>query len=269
MFMIDIGWISIYLLLGAFTGFLAGLLGVGGGGVLVPVLTSLFLYQGIPVDNVVHMALGTSIACMVTSSFSSLRAHNAKGAVVWSVIHYMAPGIIVGSFLATYITSYLSGAYLSLLYLCIMLFVSLQMILNKKPVPTRRLSGSLNLFGVGVGTGLIAALVSMGGAFITVAYLIWHNVDFKKAIGTSAAIAFPLSIAGTLGYLINGWSEVSLERYSLGFIYLPAVIFISLASFLTTPYGVRLAHALPVVLLKKIFIALTLFLGFRMVYLIL
>lgn len=262
--MLEPEWILIFLLLGSFVGFMAGLLGIGGGGILVPILTSIFISHGIPVDNVVHLALGTSMASMVITTFSSFRSHNAKGGVVWKAVRGMVPGIIIGTFSATFLASYLSSLFLGVFFALFMAFVSSQMFLNKKPKPSREVSGNMGLFAAGSGIGAISALVSIGGGSLTVPYLTWQNIEIKKAIGTSAAIGLPITIAGTIGYLVNGWNISSSDNYIFGYVYLPAVILISLTSFITAPYGAQLAHKLPVSILKKIFAVLLVCLSIKM-----
>ncbi len=264
--MIDIQWIFIFLILGVFVGFMAGLLGIGGGGIMVPVLTTIFLYQGVSVDNVVHLALGTSMASMIITSTASFRAHHARGGVIWPVVKGMAPGIILGTFLATFLASYLSSLYLAIFFALFMAYVSLQMFIDKKPKPSRELAGKAGLFVAGSGIGAISALVSIGGGSLTVPFLTWQNVEIKKAIGTSAAIGLPIAIAGTLGYLINGWSHFSSDPFTFGFVYLPAVLLIASTSFFAAPYGVKLAHALPVASLKKVFAVLLILLSVKMLY---
>lgn len=263
---LDIVWILSFLLLGAFVGFMAGLLGVGGGGIMVPVLTTLFLYQGVPAEHVVHLALGTSMASIIVTSISSLRAHNSAGAVLWQVVKVMSPGIVLGTFLATFIAAYASSFYLAIFFSLFMAVVSLQMFFNKKPNASRELAGNGGLLLGGSGIGAVSALVSTGGGSLTVPYLVWQNVDIKKAIGTSAAIGLPIAIAGTVGYVINGWSNTSLSHHTLGFVYLPAVLFISITSFITAPFGAKLAHRLPVKLLKKLFALLLIILSIKMLF---
>jgi len=262
--MIEIHWILSYLLLGSFVGFMAGLLGIGGGGIMVPILTTMFLIQGIPVENVVHLALGTSMASIVMTSISSLRAHNSKQGVIWDVVKKMVLGIIFGTFLATFVASYLSSVYLAVFFAIFMAYVSVQMFLNKKQKQNRELAGTISLSVAGLGIGTISALVAIGGGSLTVPYLLWQNIEIKKAIGTSAAIGLPISIAGTLGYIINGWSISSPDNYTFGFVHLPAVLFISVASFITAPYGVKLVHMLPVSIIKKIFAILLIILSIKM-----
>lgn len=251
-----------FILLGSLVGFTAGLLGVGGGGIMVPVLTTIFLYQGVPVEKVVHLALGTSMASIIFTSISSLRAHHAKDGVIWPIVKQMVMGILIGTFLATFLASSLSSLYLAIFFSLFMAYVSLQMFMDKKPI--KDISGSGELFLVGTGIGTISALVSIGGGSLTVPYLVSRKVDIKKAIGTSAAIGLPISIAGTLGYVINGWSYTSTDNLTFGFIYLPGVILISLISTIFAPFGVKMAHRLPVPLLKKIFSVLLILLSIKM-----
>jgi len=266
MMILEIEWILSFLLLGSFVGFMAGLLGIGGGGIMVPVLTTIFLLQGLPVETVVHLALGTSMASIIVTSISSLRAHNSKGAVIWTVVKGMTFGIIIGAFMATFLASNINSVYLALFFSMFMAYVSIQMFLNKKPKSSREIVGVSGLLVAGSGIGAVSALVSIGGGSLTVPYLTWQNIDIKKAIGTSAAIGLPISIAGTIGYVINGWSISSSENYTFGFVYLPAVLLISTTSFITAPFGVKLAHKLPVDSLKKVFAILLIILSIKMLF---
>ena len=262
--MIETEMILLFLLLGCFVGFMAGLLGIGGGGIMVPVLTSLFLLQGIPVENVVHLALGTSMASIIATSLSSLRAHNAQGAVIWTIVKSMAPGIIIGTFFATLLVSRISNVYLAIFFSLFMAYVAIQMFLNKKPIPTRSLTSTTGLFIAGGGIGAISAVVSIGGGSLTVPFLVRQNIDIKKAIGTSAAIGLPISLSGTLGYVINGWGSYAVDSYTVGYVYLPAVLLISMTSFLMAPFGAKLAHTLNVSTLKKVFSVLLMILSIKM-----
>jgi len=259
-------WIAAFLLLGAFVGFMAGLLGIGGGGIMVPTLTTMFLLQGVPVEKVVHLALGTSMASIIATSLASLRAHHANGGVLWPVVKGMTPGIIAGTFLATFLAKYISSAHLAIFFAIFMGAVAVQMFLNKKPKPSRELAGTTGLLAAGSGIGAISALVSIGGGSLSVPFLTWQNIEIRKAIGTSAAIGLPISVAGTLGYLINGWENSSPENYTFGFIYLPGVLLISAVSFFTAPIGARMVHRLPVPVLKKIFAVLLVVLGLKMLF---
>lgn len=258
-------WIVAFLVLGVVVGFMAGLLGIGGGGIMVPTLTTIFLAQGIPVEQVVHMALGTAMASIVVTSFASMKAHHQKGAVMWDVVKVMAGGVIIGTFAATFLATYLKSAQLAIFFAIFMAYVSIQMAIDKKPKPSRELSSPKALFGAGTFIGIISALVSIGGGSLSVPYLVWQNVDLKKAIATSAAIGFPLSIAGTLGYMLNGMLHTSgSTQMMLGFVYVPAVVLISIMSYFTAPFGAKMAHSLPVGKLKKIFALLLMILSLKM-----
>ncbi|WP_372598047.1 sulfite exporter TauE/SafE family protein [Amphritea sp.] len=261
----DIGLIIAFIMLGTVVGFLAGLLGIGGGLVMVPVLTSLFIWQGIPQEQVVHLALGTSMASIIITSISSMRAHHKRGGVLWPVLRRIAPGIVAGAFLATFLASVLSSASLGIFFACFLVYASIQMFMNIKPKPSRNLPGTSGLFAAGSVIGSISALVSIGGGTLTVPYLSWHNIDVKKAIGTSAAIGLPISVAGSIGYLVNGLSADLQIDYVFGFIYLPGVILISMMSYFMAPVGAHVAHRLPVPVLKKVFAVLLLGLAIKMI----
>jgi len=264
--MIEFEYVLAFLLLGTIVGFMAGLLGIGGGGIMVPILTSLFLAMNMPLEKVVHLALGTSMASIIFTSLSSLRAHHFKGAVLWSIVKDITPGIMLGTFVATFIAAQASALYLAVFFSGFMAFVAIQMFLDKKPQAHKQAISKLQLFLVGNGIGAISALVSIGGGSLTVPYLVSHNINIKKAIGTSAAVGFPIALSGTMGYVVNGWSNTSFENYTFGFVYLPAVMLISITSILTAPLGVKLAHYLPVKQLKKIFALLLIVLSVKMLF---
>lgn len=260
-----------FLALGAFVGIAAGLLGIGGGGVLVPMLTTIFLSQNIPAEQVVHLALGTSMACIIVTSFSSLRAHHANGNVIWPLVKLMVIGVVFGTFSATFIASMISSKALAIFFACFMAYVAIQMFVNSKannkqnnPPSAYHLINRIELLFASIGIGSISAIVSIGGGSITVPYLTWRNIDIKKAIGTSAAIGFPLSIAGSFGYLVTGWSQTPPIPYTYGFINLPAVLVVSITSFFAAPIGANLTQKLPVGALKKIFALLLAILSTKM-----
>lgn len=262
----EIEWLLAYLLLGAFVGFFAGLLGVGGGGIMVPVLTTLFAAQGFAHEHLVHVALGTSMAAIVMTSIASLRAHHAHGAVRWEIVRRITPGVLIGTFGGTFIASRVDSAPLAIFFGCFMAYVSLQMILNVKPKPTRELPGPVGMTGVGGGIGLVSALVAIGGGSLSVPFMTWCNVKMQHAIGTSAAIGLPIALAGALGYLINGWNSSGLPDWSVGYVYLPALVLVSAVSTFTAPLGARLAHRLPVATLKKVFAGVLILLSAKMLH---
>ncbi len=267
--MLDLQWVLAYLALGATVGFFAGLFGVGGGGIMVPVLTTLFAAQGVPFEHIVHMALATSMAAIVITSISSLRAHQKHGAIQWAIVKGITPGILLGTFGAALVAAYIPSLPLAIFFSVFMAYVSVQMWLNIKPQPSRQLPGPLGLTGVGVGIGGVSALVAIGGGSLSVPFMTWCNVKIQQAIATSAAIGLPIALAGTLGYLISGWGEQGLPAYTVGYIYLPAVVLISIVSTLTAPLGAKLAHSLPVAALKKLFALLLIVLSLKMLHTIL
>jgi uncharacterized membrane protein YfcA len=262
--MLELEWILSFLLLGAGVGFIAGLLGVGGGGIIVPMLTSIFLLQGVPVDNIMHLALGTSMACIIVTSISSLRAHHKKKAINWDIVKKMSFGIIIGTFFSTFIASYINSLYLAIFFTVFMSYMAVKMLLGQSNKQLRNEHNNKNVIVYSTGIGAISALVSIGGGSLTVPYLVARNIDIKKAIGTSAAIGLPISLAGTLGYLVNGWSELGITNHTVGFIYLPAFFLISLSSFFTAPYGAKASHYLPINVLKKIFAVLLITMSLKM-----
>jgi uncharacterized membrane protein YfcA len=262
--MLSVDTILLFIALGAIVGVAAGLLGIGGGGIIVPSLTTIFLTQGMPQSEVVHMALGTSMATIIVTAFASLRAHHKRNGVLWDVVKMMTPGILLGTFLGTFLASMLSSVYLAIFFSVFMAYVSLQMFLNKKPTPSRRLIVAWGQFIAGSFIGAISALVSIGGGSLTVPYLIWQNVDIKKAIGTSAAVGFPIAVSGTLGYIINGWNHTDMSQLTFGYIYLPAFFIIACCSYATAPLGVKLAHRLPIPIIKRLFAFLLIGLSIKM-----
>jgi uncharacterized membrane protein YfcA len=258
-------WLLAFLLLGSFAGFMAGLLGIGGGGIMVPLLTSIFLAQGIAPEHVVHLALGTSMAAIVMTSVSSMRAHHAKGGVLWPLVKTMAPGVILGTFLATFLAAQVSSLYLAIFFALFMGYVAINMLRNKKPSGGEKHASKAELVAVGTGIGAVSAIVSIGGGSLTVPYLTSRSIDIKKAIGTSAAVGLPISIAGTAGYMLNSQPGLDLP-YAVGLVYLPGVLLMSAASFISAPLGARLAHKLPVATLKRVFGVLLMLLSLKMLW---
>jgi uncharacterized membrane protein YfcA len=259
-------WLLAYIGLGAFAGFFAGLLGVGGGAIMVPVLTMMFAAQNFPPEHVVHIALGTSMATIIFTSISSLRAHHRHGAVLWKVVRDIAPGIVVGTLAGAQFAARVPTKPLAIFFALFISYVAVQMILNVKPKPSRELPGPLGMFGVGAGIGGISALVAIGGGSLSVPFMSWCNVRVQHAIGTSAAIGFPIAVSGTLGYLWGGWGAGGLPAGSFGFIYLPALAGTVVASMLVAPFGAKLTHTLPVATVKRIFAGVLVLLSAKMLW---
>jgi uncharacterized membrane protein YfcA len=201
---------------------------------------------------------------MIISSIASVRAHAARGAVEWRIVGGMAPGIILGAFLVTQVAANVNSVYIAVFFALFMALVAGQLFLNWKPAPSQKPTTIRGLMVAGAGIGSISALAAVGGGFLTVAYLGFRNLDMKKAIGTSTAIGFPIAIAGTVGYLISGWSITANNPYTLGFIYVPAFLAIAITSSIMAPYGARCSHSLPDLFLKKIFAVISLILSVTM-----
>lgn len=257
-------FIALYLATGLFAGFLAGLLGVGGGLVIVPVLALIFAAQHFPDGQIMHLALGTSLASIMFTSVSSLRAHHDHGAVEWRVVRGIAPGIVIGTLAGAALAAQLSTHFLKVFFVVFLYYVATQMIMNIKPKPSRELPGNVGMFAAGGVIGAVSSLVGIGGGTLSVPFMTWCNIKLHQSIGTSAAIGFPIALAGAVGYIVNGWMVAGLPVYSLGFVYLPALAGLVVASVLTAPFGARLAHRLPVARLKKFFALLLYVLGTRM-----
>ena len=255
-----------YIALGALVGFMAGLLGVGGGGIMVPIFSMLFVMQGFGNDEVMHLALGTSMATIIFTSFSSMRAHYKKANIEVSMAVKIAFGVVVGTFAATFVASYLKGVYLALFFSAFMSFVAYKMFKKTHYYHNDKPHSTLGNVLSGTFIGGISALVSIGGGSLSVPYLMHQNFDIKRAIGTSAAIGFPIAVSGTLGYLINGWEYTDWSRYLVGYIYVPAVILVAISSAFTAPLGVKYATKLPIDTLKKIFGILSVVLSLKMLF---
>ena len=257
-------YIILYLAVGSVAGILAGLLGIGGGLVIVPMLTFVFTSQGVAHEVILHMALGTSLASILFTSVSSMRSHHKRGAVAWPVVFSITPGILVGTFGGTCIASLLSTNFLKTFFGIFLYYVATQMLIGLKPKPTRDVPGKAGIFAAGSIIGVFSSLVGIGGGTMSVPFLTWCNVKIHKAIGTSSAIGFPIAAAGFLGYVINGLDAPNLPPLSLGFVNLVALAGIVAASVCTAPIGVKLAHSLPVDKLKRVFAALLFVVGTRM-----
>ena len=259
-------WLAGYALAGALIGFVAGMLGVGGGMMLVPIMVALFGAQGFVAGHLVHLALGTAMASIVFTSGASVREHHKLGAVDWAIVKRMTPGMITGTLVATAASGLVPQRELALAFAVIVICAAIQMFFGKKPKAERTLPGPVPLFLVGTAIGVIAGLVSAGGAFVAMPFMMFCGVRAIVAIGTAAALSVPVAVMGTIGYAIAGWNVAGLPPYSVGFIYLPALAAIVCTSVLTAPFGARLAHRLPVQVLKRCFAVLLLCLAARMLY---
>jgi uncharacterized membrane protein YfcA len=250
---VNLALIPVFLLLGAFVGFLAGLLGIGGGFTMVPVLTEVFAHEGIGTSHLLPLAIGTSAASIVFSAMASARAHHRRGAVFWPIVQAMAPGLVLGSLIGPQIASALPMRVLAAVFGTFTWYTAARMMSAKPPKATRELPGKTTMFGVGIGIGIAAGMVGTGGAFLAVPFMTRCNVKVHNAVATSAAIGLPVAVASAIGYVFAGWGAADLPPYSLGYIYLPAMAGIVAMSMLFAPMGARVAHSWPVLRLRKVF----------------
>ena len=254
-------------LLGVGTGFLAGLLGIGGGMLMVPFITIIMTHRGVAPDLAIKMAIATSMATIIFTSMSSVWAHHRRSGVRWDIVKRLAPGIVTGSLIGSLgVFALLKGAYLAIFFGLFVSFSATQMFLNKKPKPTRQMPGTAGQFAAGGFIGFLSGLVGAGGAFISVPFMTWCNVALLNAVATSAALGFPIAVANVIGYIISGRNVHELPVGSFGYIWLPALVVIAAGSFMTAPLGAKAAHSLPVDRLKRIFASLLYALAAYMLY---
>jgi uncharacterized membrane protein YfcA len=263
---VDLSLIAILLSIGAAIGFAAGLLGIGGGMLLVPFMTMILTAKNFPKEHIVHMAIATSLATIMFTSISSVRAHHKRGAVLWNVAKLFAPGILIGSWIGPWIGAQMNSSALALFFAVFVAFSATQMLLDKKPSAARELPKASGMFAAGGVIGILSGLVGAGGGFVSVPFMTWCNVKIHNAVATSAALGFPIALAGTLSNIYFGLAVPDLPQGSLGFIYLPALLVVSLASVTTAPLGAKAAHALPVKTLKKVFALVLYVLASYMLY---
>lgn len=251
--------------LGVVVGFAAGLLGVGGGGILVPMLTSMYLSANIVPSHAVHLALGTSMASIITTTLSSAFSHYKNHNIDWLNVKAMVPLIIVGAISISFLIPIINTLLLAVFFSLFMLSIAIKLFVNRQPTVATRSKISPQLAGLGIGG--IATLVAIGGAALIVPYLISRGLEMRQAIGSSAAIGFFVALSGTIGYAING--HISAEELAnnpsiIGFVHIPSVLIISSLGFIMAPLGVKVSTKLPVKVLEKIFGVLLVCLSIKM-----
>jgi uncharacterized protein len=241
-------------MLGLATGYMAGLLGIGGGMLISPFITLIMSSRGVPADLAVKMAIATSMATIVFTSISSVRAHHQRGAVLWPIVQRLAPGIVLGGAIASLgVFAVLKGTTLAIVFALFVGFSATQMFLGKKPKPSRQMPNMTGQVAAGTVIGFISGLVGAGGGFISVPFMVAHNVAMLNAVATSAALGFPIAVSNTLGYIIGGSAVPGLPAWSLGCVWLPGLLVVASCSVFTAPLGARMAHRLPVAKLKRVF----------------
>ena len=258
--------LAVFLALGAFVGFLAGLLGIGGGFTIVPVLMEVFEREGVLTAHILPLAIGTSAATIVFTAVSSARAHHAHGAVAWPVVRSMAPGLVFGSLIGPQIASALPVRIMAGIFGAFIWFAAFRMLRKPQLKSQRELPGAAGLFAVGAGIGVISGMVGTGGAFLAVPFLVRCKVKLHSAVATSAALGLPIALAATAGYVFAGWGKPGLPAYAIGYVYLPALVAIAIATTLLAPFGARMAHRWPVARLRGAFATMLFVLGAYMLW---
>lgn len=248
----------LYLVLGGFAGVLAGLFGVGGGIIIVPVLVFSFAAQGFDPAILTHLAIGTSLATIIFTSINAVLEHQRKGAVLWSVFAWMTLGILLGAGFGALTAAAIQGPMLQKIIGVFALCVALQMALELRPKPDRKVPGKVGLTLAGSLIGWASAIFGIGGGSLSVPFLTWRSVPMQQAVATSSACGLPIALAGALSFMLIGWNTPQLPAWSLGYIYLPAMAGIAITSMFFARFGARLAHRLSPRLLKRLF-ALLLF----------
>ena len=259
-------WMLGYFVTGAFVGFLAGLLGIGGGMTLVPILAAMFSAQQFVPDHTVHLALGTGMASVMFTSGASVRAHHALGGVDWSLVRRMGPGMVFGTLLATALSGWVPQRALALVFAAIVYVGATQIMVGRKPPAERKLPGTPALLFIGLLIGVVCGLVSAGGAFMTVPFMLFCGVAMTTAIGTGAALGVPVAMVGTIGYVFSGQQIPDLPPHALGFVHGPALLGIVAGSMLTASVGARTAHRVPVPMLRRVFACLLYALATKMLW---
>ncbi|MGH7865180.1 MAG: sulfite exporter TauE/SafE family protein [Candidatus Binataceae bacterium] len=249
-------WLAGYLAIGAFVGFCAGLLGIGGGAIMVPLLVALFEAQGMPREQVLHVAVGSSMATILFTSLSSVRSHASRGALRWDIVRGITPGILAGGLAGSAIASRIPTALFAALFAATVFAAATNMVLERKPRSSRELPAATGLVAVGFVISVVSAFAAVGGAFLAVPFMLWCNVPMLQAIGTASAIGFPIAVAGSVGFAASGWGQAGLPPWSIGYIYLPATASVAVASMLFAPFGVAVAHRMPTRRLRHIFAVL-------------
>ncbi|MTW20152.1 sulfite exporter TauE/SafE family protein [Allochromatium palmeri] len=257
-----------YLAIGALSGVLAGLFGVGGGAIMVPALMLLFGALGLGGDWMAHLAVGTSLATIIGTGAASTLAHHRRGGVRWDIVWPLAPGIVIGALAGAALAGWIPGLWLQRIFAVFLAYVGVRLLLTPAASvsASHPLPGRAGLAGVGGGIGMLSSLVGIGGGTLTVPFLGRHGLEMRQAVGTSAACGLPIALAGALGFVLTGWGRAGLPAFSTGFVYWPAVLAMLIASMPIAPLGARLAHALPVDLLKRLFGGLLLLIAMRLAF---
>lgn len=255
----------IFIAIGVFGGVIGGMLGLGGGIVIVPILYFIFQHFGFPADIIMHLAVTTSLATIIVTSISASWAHHKKQAVLWPVVVKLAPGIVIGCIIGASIADMFSSDPLRKFFGIFEILVALQVVLNLRPKASRSLPEPAGLVTAGTGIGVISTIMGIGGGTVIVPFFLWCNVAMRNAVATSSACGLPIAIVGTITMIILGMNETELPEYSIGYLYWPAALMIAIGAMFAAPFGAKLAHQLPVETIKRIFSIILFIVGIKMV----
>ena len=254
-------WLE-YAITGLFAGFLAGYLGIGGGLILVPVLSWLFSQDPATADMAVQMAVATSLATMLFTSMSSLLSHHRRGAILWSLVKQMLPGLLAGALLGSVIADRIGNNALGYVFGVFALVVGVQMLRGSGQPGNRSLPGRSAVTGTGLGIGTLSSLLGIGGGSMTVPWLLWHGQQVQKSIATAAACGYPIAVAGTVGFILLGEGQSSAP--ALGYVHLHALAGVALFSVFGAPVGVAAVHRSSPLLAKRFFAVFLLVVAVKM-----
>jgi uncharacterized membrane protein YfcA len=255
-------WLE-FALIGAVAGYFAGFLGIGGGFVVVPALTFLFLREADTAPWAIHMAVATSLATMLVTSLSSIVAHHKKGAIRWPLVRSLTLGLITGAVLGALLVDYLKGEALVRVFGGFALLAGLQLLISRQPAGEKPLPGQPAISGVGVVIGGISGLIGIGGGALTGPWQMWHGIRAQNAVATSAACGYPIAVAGSFSLVLLGLGS-DLPSGALGYVHLPAFLGIAVASALSAPLGAATVHRLPPALVRRAFGIFLMLVGLRM-----
>ncbi len=266
--MLELMGLLLYPLIGVFSGLLAGLLGVGGGIVMVPSLLLVFHLNDVDSPALMQIAVGTSLGAMVLSSLSSVRAHHQRGAVDWSLFRRMTPGIVLGTVLGSVLADRIDSQSLQGVFAVFLLLTSIHMLRapRQNQDPGGSLPGWKGLSAIATLVGALSALLGIGGGSMNVPFLSHCGIETRRAIASAAAIGLPIALFGAATFAATGTLRTDLPAYSIGYLYLPALLGITVVAILTAPLGARLAHSWPTARLKRAFSAFLFIVALHMGY---
>ena len=251
-----------FALTGIFAGFLAGYLGIGGGIVLVPILSMIFSRDPATADVAVQMAVATSLATMLFTSLSSVISHHRRGAILWPLFRQMLPGLLIGALVGTLVADSVSSASLGRIFGVFALVIGVLLLRGQAGQANRPLPGQLPTAGIALAIGSVSSLLGIGGGNLTVPWLLWHGQQIRIAIATAAACGYPIALAGTVGFILLGDNTPGAP--TLGYINLQALVGVALFSIMGAPLGAAAVHRSKPLLAKRIFALFLLIVALKM-----